>query len=49
MLFLVDEMYKNVHKTFRIAIGKPIPWQTFDKSKKPVEWAQFVKDKVYTL
>ena len=49
MLFLVDEMYKNVHKTFHIAIGKPIPWQTFDKSKKPVEWAQFVKDQVYTL
>ena len=49
MLFLVDEMYKNVHKTFRIAIGKPIPWQTFDKSKKPIEWAQFVKDQVYTL
>jgi hypothetical protein len=38
-----------VHKTFRIAIGKPIPWQTFDKSKKPVEWAQVVKDQVYTL
>ena len=49
MLFLVDEMYKNVHKTFRIAIGKPIPWQTFDKSRKPVEWAQFVKDQVYIL
>jgi putative hemolysin len=49
MLFLVDEMYKNVHKTFRIAIGKPIPWQTFDKSKSSVEWAQFVKDKVYEL
>ena len=49
MLFLVDEMYKNVHKTFRIAIGKPIPWQAFDKSKKPIEWAQFVKDQVYTL
>ena len=49
MLFLVDEMYKNVHKTFRIAIGKPIPWQTFDKKRKPVEWAQFVKDQVYTL
>ena len=49
MLFLVDEMYKNVHKTFRVAIGKPIPWQTFDKSKTPVEWAQFVKNKVYEL
>ncbi|MBO4820364.1 MAG: glycerol acyltransferase [Prevotella sp.] len=49
MLFLVDEMYKNVHKTFRVAIGKPIPWQTFDKSRTPAEWAQFVQDKVYEL
>ena len=49
MLFLVDEMYKNVHKTFRVAFGKPIPWQTFDKSKSPMEWAKFVEDKVYEL
>ena len=49
MLFLVDEMYKNVHKTFEIRIGKPIPWQTFDKSKTPMEWAQFVKRQVYLL
>lgn len=49
MLFLVDEMYKNVHKSFRIAIGKPIPWQTFDKSRTPVQWAQFVQDEVYKL
>ncbi len=47
MLFLVDEMYRNRHKNFRIVIGKPIPWQTFDKSKTPMEWAQFVQDKVY--
>ena len=49
MLYLVDEMYKNVHKTFRVTIGKPIPWQTFDKSKSPMEWAQFVRDQVYKL
>ena len=49
MLFLVDEMYKNVHKTFHVTIGKPIPWQTFDKSKSPMEWAQYVKDKVYSF
>ncbi|MBQ7422117.1 MAG: glycerol acyltransferase [Prevotella sp.] len=49
MLFLVDEMYKNVHKTFRVAIGKPIPWQTFDKSKTPMEWANFVQKCVYEL
>ena len=49
MLFLVDEMYKNVGKHFRIAIGKPIPWQTFDHSKSATEWAQYVKDSVYKL
>lgn len=49
MLFLVDEMYKNTHKTFRVAFGKPIPWETFDKSKSAKEWAQFVRSKVYEL
>lgn len=49
MLFLVDEMYKNVHKTFRVDIGKPIPWQTFDKSRTPAQWAQYVKEKVYEM
>lgn len=49
MLFLVDEMYKNVHKTFQITIGEPIPWQSFDKSKTPMEWAQFIQDRVYSL
>lgn len=49
MLFLVDEMYKNVHKTFRVAIGKPIPWQTFDKSRTATQWAQYVQDIVYKL
>lgn len=49
MLFLVDEMYKNMGNTFHVKIGKPIPWQTFDKSKTPMEWAEFVKNKVYEL
>lgn len=49
MLFLVDEMYKNVGKEFTVTFGEPIPWQTFDKSKTHAEWAQWVKDKVYEL
>ena len=49
MLFLADEMYKNRDKEFRVAIGKPIPWQTFDKSKTPAQWAQYVQDAVYKL
>lgn len=50
MIFLVDEMYKNVGKDFTVTFGKPIPWQTFtDKSKTPTEWAQWVQDIVYKL
>lgn len=49
MIYLVDEMYKNVHKTFRVTIGKPIPWQTFDKSRTPAEWAQYVQGRVYEM
>ena len=49
MIFLVDEMYRNVGKHFRIYIGKPIPWQTFDKSRTAAEWAEWVEDKVYKL
>ncbi len=49
MLFLVDEMYRNVHKTFRVAIGKPIPWQTFDRTRTPAQWARHVEDTVYAL
>lgn len=47
MLYLVDEMFKNRHKTFTVTIGKPLSWETFNKSKTPKEWAQYVKDIVY--
>ncbi len=49
MLFLVDEMYKNVHKSFEIRIGKPISWQKFDHSRPASEWAKYVEDIVYHL
>ncbi len=49
MLYLADEMFKNRHKTFRVTIGKPIPWQTFDKSRTPAQWAAYVKESVYKL
>lgn len=49
MIYLVDEMFKNRHKTFTITFGKPIPWQTFDKSRTPSQWAQYVKEEVYKL
>jgi putative hemolysin len=49
MLYLPDEMYKSKHQTYRIHIGEPVPWQTFDRKKKPVEWAEWIKEKVYAL
>ena len=49
MIYLPDEMFRSKHKTFRIHFGKPIPWQTFDNSKKPAEWAEWIKNKVYKL
>lgn len=49
MLYLSDEMFKNKNKTFKVTIGKPISWQTFDKSRSAHEWAQYVKELVYTL
>ena len=42
-------MFKNRHKTFKVTIGKPIPWQTFDKSRSATEWADYVRELVYKL
>ena len=49
MLYLPDEMYKATGKHFSVRIGKPIPYTTFNASKRPAEWAQYVKDIVYSL
>lgn len=49
MLYLADETYLNRHKTFDVHIGRPIPWQTFDHSRRPAEWAQYVENIVYQL
>jgi len=49
MLYLPDEMFKQQHGLFRLYFGEPVPWQTFDSSKKPAEWAEWMKQKVYAL
>ena len=46
---LPDELYKSQGKTYRVKIGKPIPWQTFDRSRTPDQWAQWVQERVYSL
>ncbi len=49
MAFLPDELYRARGKTFRVIFGKPIPWQSFDRSRNPKEWAQEVRAAVYNL
>lgn len=49
LIYLPDEMFKNSNKTFTVTFGKPIARQTFDKSKTPAQWAQYVKDVVYGM
>ena len=49
MLFLPDEMFSQKGKEISLVFGKPIPWETFDHSRSPVEWAEWVKTKSYEL
>lgn len=49
LIYLPDELFKNTNQSFTITFGKPIPRQVFDKSKTPHEWAQYVKEVVYSL
>jgi 1-acyl-sn-glycerol-3-phosphate acyltransferase len=49
MLYLADEMFKQKDKEILLVFGKPIPWETFDKTKSALEWADWVKSKTYNL
>jgi putative hemolysin len=49
MMYLVDELFKHQNRTFKIYFGKPIPYNTFDQTKKPIEWAEEVKKMTYKL
>ena len=49
MFYLVDELFKQRGKTIEITFGEPIPHSTFDNSKNDQEWAQWVKEKTYSL
>jgi len=49
MLYLADEMYRQKGKDIDVYFGEVIPWQTFDKSRSPQEWAEMVREKSYNL
>ncbi len=49
MLYLADEMFKQKDKEINLVFGSTIPWQTFDRTRTPPEWAEWVKAKSYEL
>ncbi len=49
MFYLVDETFKHRHKSISIIFGEPVSYTIFDKSRKSLEWARWMKEKVYAL
>lgn len=49
MVLLVDEMFRQHDKKIIITFGKPISYETFDRSKTDLVWAQMLKEYVYRL
>ncbi len=49
MLYLPDEMFRQQNKKLRVYFGKPIPYTTFTRDLSHPQWAQEVKEHVYTL
>lgn len=49
MFLLADETFRHKNQKFTITFGKPIPWQTFNKSKSQRRWASKVREILYKL
>lgn len=49
MFFLPDEMFKQKGKELHIIFGKPMPASFFDKRHSQTEWANLMRNFVYTL
>lgn len=49
MLYLADEMFRQRGSCYRVRVGEPVSWQMFDRSRTPVQWAQWMRDEVYKM
>jgi len=49
MLYLADEMFRQKDKEIRLVFGEKIQWETFDRTRSALEWADWVKSKCYQL
>jgi putative hemolysin len=49
MLFLPDEMVRANGRSYRVVIGQPISYKTFDSSRSVNDWTQYIRQTVYEL
>lgn len=49
IILFANEFFKQKGNKFNLYIGKPIPWQTFDKKKAHQGWADWAKIHVFNL
>jgi putative hemolysin len=49
MLYLVDEMFRQNNQDIFITFGSPIPYSIFDRRYTDLDWAQKLKQHVYSL
>lgn len=49
MLFLPDELYRAQGNSYRVVIGQPISYKTFDSSRSINDWSQYIRQSVYQL
>lgn len=49
MALLPGEMFAQQGHTFRLVVGPPIPYTTFDNRHTPKEWAALLREFVYRL
>ncbi len=49
MIYLPNEMFKQRGKKLILKVGETIPWTLFDKTRTAKEWADYVKNIVYSI
>ena len=49
LVLLPGEMFRQSNKHMNIYFGKPIPYTTFTREKRPEEWAAWLREQVYAL
>jgi putative hemolysin len=49
LILLPNEIFNKKNKTVKVTIGKPIPYELFDKSKTHQQWADIIRSYTYSL